>query len=440
MPRRRLRRWIIGASVLAGTGGIVAIASIMINPRITSYVESSAFRAEMEKETAKGLHFEEARFGPIKRTAFLQAETTNFRAKEGRKAMTGLRAEGISARFNRLGVFLRRWQVDDLRIDRGVVGIQVYEPKPEASPAKPWYHIFLPDRVYLKAVHSDAVDVTWRLLGGNGGIFSTRILITPHGRDFEYRATGGTMKNALTPDLPVRHVHMLITRKLFQLYQLDLTSGAGGIHGEGSVEMQGDKRVDFNLRWDKLPVSEWIPNEWNGHITGAASGALKWTGSEPKLNTTEMRGNLRVSGARISKLKLLDELAAVSRRADLKELELEECAAEVIWDKGRGELKNIAIEDEDKFRIQGNVVFSERSLGGVIQLGVARDYLTWMPHPEEVFPRVERNYLYTTVHLSGTLDNPQQDLSPRLLEALKESPWAYLGAALRALAARLRSE
>jgi len=37
------------------------------------------------------------------------------------------------------------------------------------------------------------------------------------------------------------------------------------------------------------------------------------------------------------------------------------------------------------------------------------------------------------VHLSGTLDSPQQDLSPRLLEALKETPTSFLGAMFRAL-------
>src|SRR4051812_43157018 len=170
--RSRPRWWIIIAvSIIAGISGIVAVAIIVIVPRLARYVESPAFRAEMEKETAKGLHFDASQFGPIKRTGLLSAEAKSFRAKNGRKAMTSLRAEGISARFNPLGVFLRRWQVDDLRIDRGVVGIQIYEPKPEASPAKPWYHVFLPDRVYLKAVHSDAADVTWTLLGGKGGIF-----------------------------------------------------------------------------------------------------------------------------------------------------------------------------------------------------------------------------------------------------------------------------
>jgi hypothetical protein len=30
------------------------------------------------------------------------------------------------------------------------------------------------------------------------------------------------------------------------------------------------------------------------------------------------------------------------------------------------------------------------------------------------------------VHLSGTLDQPKQDLSPRIIELFKESPGAYL--------------
>src|SRR5256885_11900171 len=33
------------------------------------------------------------------------------------------------------------------------------------------------------------------------------------------------------------------------------------------------------------------------------------------------------------------------------------------------------------------------------------------PKPEEVFPREHDGYLWTTVHLSGTIDAPQQDRS-----------------------------
>jgi hypothetical protein len=151
---------------------------VLLNPSISRYVEGPEFRAEMEKETAKGLHFPSSKFAPIRRTGFLSGASDSFLAKDGRKAITSMDAHGITARVNPLGVFLRRWQLDEVHVDGGEVGIQIYEPKPEPSPAKPWYHVFLPDRVYLKRVWSEPADVTWRMRGEKGGIFGTRLLIT----------------------------------------------------------------------------------------------------------------------------------------------------------------------------------------------------------------------------------------------------------------------
>src|SRR6266566_4533657 len=128
---------VLGAVVTAA-----GVALALVNPRLTRYVESDAFRAELEKQTAKGLHFPAGGYAPIRRTGFLSAASDGFRAENGRKAMTSMDARGLTARFNPLGVFLRRWQVDELHIDGGAVGIQTYEPTPEPSPTKPWYHVF----------------------------------------------------------------------------------------------------------------------------------------------------------------------------------------------------------------------------------------------------------------------------------------------------------
>jgi hypothetical protein len=62
-----------------------------------------------------------------------------------------------------------------------------------------------------------------------------------------------------------------------------------------------------------------------------------------------------------------------------------------------------------------------------------------LPNPEEVFTRQEGSYMWTTVHLSGTLDHPQQDLSLRIIEALKESPARFLAAILREITEWLKS-
>jgi hypothetical protein len=45
---------------------------------------------------------------------------------------------------------------------------------------------------------------------------------------------------------------------------------------------------------------------------------------------------------------------------------------------------------------------------------------------EEVFGRRHGAYLWTNVRLFGTIDDPGQDLSPRIIELLKQSPGAYL--------------
>jgi len=345
-----------------------------------------------------------------------------------------MQAHGITARFNPLGVFLRRWQLDDVHIDGGEVGIQTYEPKPEPSPSKPWYHVFLPDRVYLKRVWSEPADVTWRFRNEKGGFFGTRLLITPHGRDFEYQASGGTLRGALIPDLPLRHTHLLITKTLLTLYTLDLEPGAksdGFIKAEGTAGTREDKSIDFKVKFEKLPVGEWLPASWGDHVGGVATGNVRWSGKSPKLEASQVQGALRVDGGRVRRLPFLEKLGSITGKKSMAELELSECSAEMDWKSPKVEIKNIAIEDKGKFRIEGTLSVREKALGGAIQLGLAREYLEWLPHPEEVFPKEKAGYLWTIVHLSGTIDKPEQDLSPRIIDALEESPGAFLGLIFR---------
>jgi hypothetical protein len=436
--RRRGRRVavLIGAIVL-----VFGVTAALLNPRLTRYVESDAFRAELEKQTAKGLHFPAGTYASIRRTGLFSAASDAFRAKEGRKALTSIDAHGITARFNPLGVFLRRWQLDEVHIDGGEVGIQTYEPKPEPSPTKPWYHVFLPDRVYLRKVWSEPADVTWRFRGEKGGFFGTRLLITPYGRDFEYQATGGTMKGALIPDLSLRNTHLLITKTLLTLYTLDLAPAPesdGFIQAEGTAGTREDKSVNFRVKFGKMPVREWLPASWHDHVGGLAAGNVHWSGKNPKLETSQVQGSLRIEAGRLRKLPFLEKLSSITGKKSMEELELSECSADVDWNSPKIEIKNIAIEDKGKFRVEGSLSIRQKSLGGAIQLGLAREYLEWLPHAEEVFPTEKAGYLWTTVHLSGTIDKPEQDLSPRIIDALKESPGAFLGLVFRQLGGWLK--
>ena len=429
----RSRILLAGAVVL-----LVAIACIgaaAFNRCATRYVEGDAFRRILQNETAKALHFNECVFDPIHRTGALGATSEKANCSGGRKALTSLNTSAIRARFDPAGVFVRHWTIDDLQVERAEVAVQTYEPVPEPKPARPWYAVFLPDRVYLRKVWSDHADITWRMRGERAGIFDTRLLITPHGRDFNYQATAGTLRNPGVPDLRVRDIRLLITRELFTLHNMDLVSGdSGTIHAEGTTATRGEsKHVDFRIKWNDLPLRRWFSQGWAAQIAGQSNGEARWTGDDYRLRAAVMEGRVEIVHGRVGDLKVLDEIATVTNHPDLRALSLSECRARYHWERSRMELTDLILEDAKKFRIEGLIeIGTDRSLGGKLDLGIARAYLDWLPRAEEVFTREHDGYLWATVHLSGTLQNPQQDLSPRVLEVLQKSPGALIGAALRA--------
>src|SRR5438045_1579129 len=102
----RRRGWAVAAVAILLILG--AIVSAWLNPQLTHYLESDRFRAELEKETAKGLHFPAGHYAPIHRKGFLAAAADRFQADNGRKALRAIDARGITAMFNPWGVFLRR--------------------------------------------------------------------------------------------------------------------------------------------------------------------------------------------------------------------------------------------------------------------------------------------------------------------------------------------
>jgi hypothetical protein len=416
--------------LIAAAGGV----AIFYSPLFTHYIEGDAFRAAMESETAKGLHFPRSHYAPIRRTSAFAAQSESFEASNGVKAMKSLGAHTITARFDPWGVFLRQWRFNEVHVQSGDVAIQIYQANPEAVTPKPWFAIFLPNRVYVKKIESEKANVTWRFRGERAGFFGMRMLITPNGPDFEYVATGGRLNMPLLPDLDLRRAHLLITKTLLTIYDIDLASNSGGdesVHARANAGLGKDKSVDFKANFSAVPIRAWLPVEWKGRLNGTAFGDLHWTGEDPKLESSSGEGSLRIGNGRIDDLPLLEKLAELAQKKSFERLYLNDCSLNFAWRYPKIDIKDIIVEERGKFRIEGEISIDHRRLGGTIRLGLSREYLEWLPNPEEVFSRHQSGYLWTNVHLSGTIDEPGQDLSPRIIELFKESPGAYLGLLFR---------
>jgi hypothetical protein len=134
-----------------------------------------------------------------------------------------------------------------------------------------------------------------------------------------------------------------------------------------------------------------------------------------------------VRGGRADHLPFLEKFSDLTHQKSFEHLDLTDCSLNFTWRYPSIGIKDIALEEKGKFRVEGAIAIDRRALRGAIQLGVARKHLDWLPNPEEIFsPDKGRGYLWTTVHLSGTIDQPGQDLSPRIIELFKDSPGAYL--------------
>lgn len=435
---KKHRRWfLIPPGLILLVIVIAVIALPLISPRLTPYLEGPEFRAELDKQISKGLHFE-GKFGEIKRTGFDTAWVGEFHASNGVKAMKTMEARDVSAKFNPWGVFLRRWQLDYIHIKRGKVEVQTYEPKPDVKKPKPWYAIFLPERVHLREVLCDNADVTWRMEGKPGGIFGTKVLITPYGRDFEYRAEGGVMKTGgLTPELEVEKVHMVITKKVLELYELHLKPmkrEKGFIRVNGEMGMRDNKQVDMTLTYEGIPLSPWLPDDLEGEIHGLAKGKLHWKGTDQTLEASSGEGEFEVTGGELTELPILDFLASSTARKSLRTITLTECKVKFRWKYPRFEVTELNLTGREKVALRGSAVVNKGVLSGEFELGLAPTYLDWLPRAkEEIFTKQKEGMIWTTVKLSGTLKEPVDDLTPRLAEALKKDPAAATGLFFRNL-------
>jgi hypothetical protein len=408
---------------------LAATAVLVINPRLTQYVESEEFRLELDKQTSKGLHLQ-GHYGAIRRTGFLTATAEGFTGENGEKAIKSMETGKVDAQFNPLGVFLRRWQLDHIRIESGKAEIQIYEPRPESKPPKPWYAILLPDRVYLERVICHPADVTWRLRGRQAGFFKTRLLITPYGRDFEYRATGGTLKTGMLPELALRQLHLVITKELLTVHDLELApdpESEGRIHARGRAGLKNDKSVSGKLRFSRVPVAPWIPEDWASTIRGLASGEVLWQGEDMTLESSSGHGSFRIDGARVGGTPFLDQASVVTGKKSIEDLKLKRCSFEFEWKYPRVEVKNIDIEAAGAFSIKGTVAIENQNLRGTLRFGATRKYLEWLPVNQQIFVQQENGYRWTSVKLTGTLQEPRDDLSPRIEELLKKSPGSAIG-------------
>jgi hypothetical protein len=468
MARRRTRnergskgiRWgrIGGALVLALL--VVFIGGYLW---LRSYLHSESFRQFLAAQVGVPLRATAA-FTPF-RWDGLQLSAEAFDAKNG-PVVTRLRADGLQTEIGLGGVSRGVWELKAPTINRLVLevdatsglgpipadqpspagqpspvtqqppGAQVLpagQPAPALNPPAPpasqsWLSSWVPQDLEVQTVTISEAAVTVNLLGGPLRAHGQKWRIEPSASAGSYRmeATGGRLSGPWPLLQDAKVDHMILQFRPGSLYLTDAEFAVGQnakltLSGEVGLD---DGRYGFEGSLKDLKAEEILPVDWKKRLIGDLQAKFSVA---PASDGAVTRGELEMKNGILTALPVLDRLAAYADVERFRTLNLRTAKLKFVREASQLTLTDIEIGSEGLVRLEGRMVIRGEALDGRFRLGITPGTLARIPGAEtKVFLPGERGLLWTELHITGTIDAPQEDLTERLIIAAGERMFEIL--------------
>jgi hypothetical protein len=195
---------------------------------------------------------------------------------------------------------------------------------------------------------------------------------------------------------------------------LRMTCGSGFITGDGEVALGGSHDLKANLKATEVPVTMLVGVAWQMKVSGQVTGDLAYTGND---QSGSAQGNLTLEHPKFNLLPWLGKTTALAGLPDITDVELDKATADFTWKDHALELTNIDVRKNDVARITGTAdVAADSQVDAKLKLGLPSTITAkWPALQDKVFTAQSEDYNWTDVHLTGTPDHLQEDLSARLL-------------------------
>lgn len=297
----------------------------------------------------------------------------------------------------------------------------------EKRPA--WYAEYLPSEVKLLDLQVVRSSLKVRLEQGDVDFAGTRWAVSPDGGEQSYRveANGGQV------DLPwefLPSLQLSRARLLYQDLMVYLTDAEFSVYESGRLDLTGEAALSgggfaFEGRLQDVMAAEVLSEDWKQRLVGKFESEFSVGDSG---NGLAVDGSLEVLNGTLTALPVLDHLAAYGGNPRFRRLVLNDARADYYWKDGTLTVSNLELGSDGLIRLEGMLrVDSDDQLDGRLKLGLAPGTLARIPGAEtKVFQPGKRGLLWTNLRVSGTVDDPKEDLTDRLIEAAGERMFELL--------------
>jgi hypothetical protein len=199
----------------------------------------------------------------------------------------------------------------------------------------------------------------------------------------------------------------------------DLTKTRVTVNGGVSTD-NTTVRVDMEALANDVKLEDWVREDWTRRLTGLADARMRLTGDAAAPETLDLRGVFSLKRGTLQGLPVLEQLAARTKALEFTRLALNTARCDFSYLNGEWRLEKIVVESNGLLRLEGFLAIRGQAIRGILQVGAAPGRLRPIDGAEQrVFTRDENGYKWAVppMHISGTLDNIQEDLSGRIKDA-----------------------
>ncbi len=394
---------------------------------VRSYLHSDGFRKFLSAEASE-LAGVTGEFGPFHWDG-LAVDADSFEAT-GEGIVTGVRADGLHTEVGLSGLRRGVWEVRGSSVRRLELSVDATQEPDEIAQAKvkqakkisatkAKHSSWLPREAELENMDVGNVAVKVILDQGLAIASGMNVHAEQAGARNAYRGEieGGTVRLpfGIVPELRLDRALVRYQDKRVFLTKATVAAWANGrIEGSGEWDMKS-RQYSLGGNATGIRCEDLLSVDWAKRLTGEVVSDFSLANST---GAAAASGTITVTNGTLTALPMLDALAAYADTRRFRVLTLNEAHTAWRWKKGELSLTNLVLSSEGLVRLEGGIILRGQQMDGVFRLGLAPGTLASIPGAEtDVFIAGERGLLWAPLRITGTLDDPKEDLTDRLIAA-----------------------